>query len=67
MHNFLLLPKRLHAMILLAAWSLTMTPKDVFATIATSKTSFVPIYGKPMNNNLIRLSKCLTPILLGIP
>ena len=45
----------------------SMTHEGVSATITAARTTFVPITGKPKNNNLLRLREWLIPILLSIP
>ena len=44
-----------------------VTHAYVPATITAARANFVPISGKPKDNDLLRLSECLMPILLGIP
>ena len=44
-----------------------MTQRDVSATITADMDNFIPISGKPKDNDLHRLSECLTTILLGTP
>ena len=66
MLNLQILPKPSTELIVLAVWSLIMTPEDVLATIASAKTTFVPIIRKTTDDNLLRIKECLTPALLGI-
>ena len=44
-----------------------MTPEDMSAKITTARATFSPLTGKPKYGNLVRLIKCITPILLRIP
>ena len=44
-----------------------MTHEDVPTSITLARANFVPIFDKPKYNDLLRMSECFTPILLGIP
>ena len=44
-----------------------MTPKNMSATITAARENFVSVTGKPKYGYLLRLSECLTLILIGIP
>ena len=41
-----------------------MTPEDLAVLLTEAAESLAPISGKPSHNNLVRLQKSLTPILL---
>jgi hypothetical protein len=41
-----------------------MTPKAITSALAAAQVLFLPIDGQPFNNNLIRLSNAISPILL---
>ena len=66
--NYRLLLRRPSTLFLPLACNLAviMTPKDVLATITAARDNFVPISGKPIDGNLLRLRECLIPILLTI-
>ena len=42
----------------------TMTPQAIFLALAAAQALFLPINGQPSDDNLIRLSDAISPILL---
>ena len=69
MLNYLLLLRRLSALVLRPARNptATMTLEDVSAIITAARENFVPISSKPQDNYLLRMREFRTLILLGIP
>ena len=69
MLNFRLILIHLSAILLRPAWDRTakMTTKEVLATVTVAKATSPPISGKIRDNDLLRLRKGLTLILLDLP
>jgi hypothetical protein len=42
----------------------TMTPEAITSALAAAQVLFLPINGQPSDNNLVRLSNAISPILL---